>query len=107
MNLTWRGSPSTTKLNSYIVCSTACPVSLPQHQTVNENYRAGSNYFDLNVAYKFMVGDADSQIYLNIKNLMNRDPIVDNGSIPFGPMTDLNSNDLLGRVFRAGLRFKM
>ena len=107
VQLTWRGAPSTTKLNSYIVCSTACPVSSPQHQTVNDNYRAGSSYFDLNLTYKFLVGNADSQVYLNVKNLMNRDPNVDNGSIPFGPNVDLNSQDLLGRVFRAGLRFKM
>ena len=107
VSLTWRGAPSSTKLNSYIVCSTACPVSSPQHQTVNENYRAGSMYFDLNLSYRLAIGDSDSQFYFNVKNLANADPTVDNGGIPFAPMVTLDSQDLLGRVFRAGLRFKM
>jgi len=51
------------------------------------------------------------ETFLNINNVMNRDP----GMIPRGadeigyelPTTNLGKYDTLGRVFRAGVRFKL
>lgn len=57
------------------------------------------------------VAGAEVETFLNINNVLNRDP----GMIPRGadeigyelPTTNLGKYDTLGRVFRAGVRFRM
>ena len=72
-------------------------------------------YLDTSFAYKLMTkasGSAtDVEAYLNVRNITNKDPaIVAQG--PSGFAYSLNSDngtfyDVLGRVFRVGVRFKM
>ena len=58
------------------------------------------------------MGDkAESELFLSIRNLTNKDPAVvyigpNNSSWTFYP-TNNQQYDVLGRVFRAGVRFKM
>jgi outer membrane receptor protein involved in Fe transport len=87
-------------------------VSTGAHQTVSNNHMDGAMYVDLNLSYKINVGDtATSELFLNVKNIANADPALQ----PIGPggsnydFYPANSGqyDIMGRVFRAGVRFKM
>ena len=108
--LTMRQMSSGTYNNNYIVCTTGCPTSTPQHETVNYNHIAGYQYFDVSLNYRFGIGeDTTADAFLNVRNIFNTDPAqVGYRNIPYIVYT-ANSTlyDTLGRVFRAGLRFKM
>ena len=110
-SLTARAMSSGTNSNSFIVCSTACPISTANNRTINDNHMAGYLYFDASVSYRVHVGSGEIETFLNIKNLMNTDPAkVSLTADDFGYIvhqTNTNKYDFLGRVFRAGVRFKM
>jgi outer membrane receptor protein involved in Fe transport len=98
--------------NNAIVCDTNCPVSTADFRTQNTNHIPGAIYFDMNASYKFALAGAKSEVYFSIRNLFNTDPVlVGNG--PAGdnteayPQTNRNLYDILGRVFRVGLRVKI
>ncbi|MHB1204071.1 MAG: TonB-dependent receptor domain-containing protein [Rhodospirillaceae bacterium] len=112
--LTARGVSSGTYNNSWIQCTSGCPVSTTNNPTTDFNHIDGAVYWDLNIAYKFMHeadDGTDMEAFLNIKNITNKDPAV----VAQGPsgtsFTAAPSNpslyDVLGRVFRAGVRFKL
>jgi outer membrane receptor protein involved in Fe transport len=98
-----RGVSSGTYNNTYIVCTTDCPTSTAANPTINSNHINGTFYTDLNLTAKINVGGADGQLFFNITNLFDKDPIL-------LPETGLSANstysDLLGRAFRVGVRFK-
>ena len=98
-----RGVSSGTYSNTYVVCTTDCPASTATNPTVNNNHIKGTFYTDLNFTAKIKVGGADGQLFFNITNLFDRNPIL-------LPETGLSANstfsDLLGRSFRVGLRFQ-
>jgi outer membrane receptor protein involved in Fe transport len=105
-----RGVSSGSYNNSYIVCTTDCPISTNDNRTVNYNHIDGAWYFDVNGEYKFDVANTQAAVYFSIRNLLNKDPVlVANG--PNGdnteayPQTNRALFDVLGRVFRVGLRF--
>ncbi|WP_240950037.1 TonB-dependent siderophore receptor [Novosphingobium sp. ERN07] len=98
--------------NNYIVCSTDCPLSTADRRTVNLNSIPGAFYFDMNASYTFEVAGVNTQAFLSIRNLTNKDPVlVANGptgnNTPAYPQTNRALYDVLGRVFRMGLRIKM
>lgn len=98
--------------NSYVVCTSGCPVSTVANRTVNANSIAGAMYWDLALGYKFVnEGPNNAEVFLNIRNITNKDPVLVAGGpsgVPFDTVTTNSSNyDTLGRVFRAGIRFKM
>lgn len=98
-----RGVSSGTYNNSYIVCTTNCPTSTATNPTINSNHIDGTFYTDLNFTAKIKVGGSDGQLFFNITNLFDKDPIL-------LPESGLSANstfsDLLGRAFRIGVRFK-
>jgi iron complex outermembrane receptor protein len=98
--------------STYIECTSGCPASTASHLTVSNNHVDGAFYVDLNLAYKIHVGeDATSELFFNVRNLANKDPaLIAQG--PGGSNYDFypaNSGqyDIMGRVFRAGVRFRM
>ena len=99
--------------NTYVTCTSGCPVSTTANNTINDNHIAGAMYFDLALTYKFMQGEggANSELFLNVKNITNKDPVLVAGGpsgVPYDTVTTNASNyDTLGRVFRLGVRFKM
>ncbi len=110
--LTMRGISSGTYNNAYIECRTACPLSTINHRTIDSNHIDGQFWFDLSTSYKFEVGEASQvEAFLNIKNLLNSDPALvpplATGSAFWAPLTNRSYYDVLGRVFRAGVRFKL
>jgi outer membrane receptor protein involved in Fe transport len=112
--LTGRGVSSGTILNSNVQCASGCPASTASNRTIDNNHLAGAFYVDTNIAYKLSsYGDngLDVETFLNVKNLANTDPVI----VPGGPAgsaygtisTNQGVYDALGRVFRAGIRFRM
>lgn len=111
-NVAARGVSSGVYLNSNIECQTGCPVSTVDRRTVDENDIAGAVYFDTAVTYKFGVGeDVNMEAFFNVQNVFDRDPAI----VAPGPGGDtwerspINASlyDVMGRTFRAGLRFRM
>lgn len=105
-----RGVSSGVYDNNAVVCETNCPASTADFRTMNTNKIPGAIYFDMNAGYKFNVAGSRSEIYFSIRNLFNSDPVlVGNG--PTGdnteayPQTNRALYDVLGRVFRVGVRF--
>jgi iron complex outermembrane receptor protein len=95
--------------NNYIVCTTSCPVSTADRRTVNTNDIPGAFFFDLNLNYSFEISKAKAEMFLSIRNITDRDPVlVGNGptgnNTPAYPQTNRALNDVLGRVFRMGFR---
>lgn len=114
LTLTARGLSSGVYLNSNIECASGCPASTATNRTVNNNHIPGAIYLDASFAYKFMHADesgSDAELYLNIKNLLNKDPASvapgPGGFSYFSSLYNANYYDILGRQFSAGIRFKM
>jgi iron complex outermembrane receptor protein len=108
---TGRAMSSGTLHNYYIQCTSACPVVTSPNMTINDNYAPGYFYLDWSITKDFNVGESKVQAFLNITNLFNRDPgLIPKGSDEVGDevsLTNPSKYDVLGRVFRAGVRFKM
>jgi iron complex outermembrane recepter protein len=92
--------------NTYIVCESGCPASSALTRTVNQNHIAGAFYLDANMSYKF--GQSDSNFFLSVTNLLNKDPVIvasgPGGGAHIVPATNTGLYDFLGRVFRVGVR---
>ncbi|MCC6914232.1 MAG: TonB-dependent receptor [Rhodospirillaceae bacterium] len=91
-------------------CTSGCPVSTTFQRTLDSNYIAGQWQFDANITYRFMhkndVG-ADADAFLTISNVFNTEPpVVATSSPEYWHRTNSLLYDVLGRAFRAGLRFK-
>ncbi len=98
--------------NRFVQCTTGCPVLTGVAKTIENNRLPGAFYIDAALSYVIPVGDADIETFFNVRNLLNKDP----GIVPQGP-TDFtytyplslgaSGYDVLGRVLRAGVRFRM
>ena len=109
VQFTGRGVSSGVYDNSFIQCTSGCPVSTVQHRTINDNHIPGAFYLDFSTNYSFKAGPTKAQVFLSIRNILDRDPVlVGNGptgnNTPAYPQTNRNLYDYLGRVFRMGLR---
>ena len=91
-------------------CTSGCPVSSLFQQTIDYNYIAGQWLFDVNMVYKLMHkadSGADVDAFLTISNIVNSDPpVVANINTEYWHRTNSLLYDVLGRAFRAGVRFK-
>ena len=124
-DLTWSNDPITASLTmrgvsagvyntSYIECTSGCPVSTTVNPTQDTNHLAGAKYFDLALTYKVAHMDDngyDADVFLNVRNIANTDPVTvhqgPGGSAFLTINTARETYDSLGRVFRAGVRFKL
>lgn len=111
--LTARGVSDGVVNNAYTECTSGCPVSASPYFTIDENDIKGETYFDLNVSRDFTVGNTSVQGFFNVKNLFNTDPVMtalpsERGTEnwPGYATTNRGLYDVLGRVFRVGLRFE-
>jgi iron complex outermembrane receptor protein len=108
LTLTGHGFSGGTMDNIYIECTSGCPTSTANTPTINRNYMPGFFYFDASVSYK--VNDT-STLFFSVQNIANLDPppytnIVNANSPTIPPMNGLYY-DVIGRAFRAGVRFRM
>ena len=108
--LTARGVSSGKYNTSYVQCSSGCPVATTDNPTIDNNFIAGATYFDANVTYKMKTDAGDYSVFLTVQNLFDKDPPVvplNGGLLYAGRATNVTLFDILGRVFRAGVRIKM
>ena len=124
-DVTWSNDPITASLSmrgvsagvyntSYIECTSGCPVSTTTNPTQDTNHLNGAMYFDLALSYKVAhIADNgyDADVFLNVRNIANSDPVIvhqgPGGSSFLTINTAREVYDSLGRVFRAGVRFKL
>jgi iron complex outermembrane receptor protein len=107
-----RGVSSGVYNNNYVVCDTDCPLSTADYRTINMNKIKGAFFFDLNASYNFELGGAKTQLFLAVRNIFDKDPVlVGNGptgnNTPAYPQTNRALYDVLGRVFRMGVRLSI
>lgn len=99
-----RGVSSGKYVANGIECQTGCPVSTTQFPTYDVNRVSGLFYADLNLTTKVAMGNAKAELFLNVTNLFDREPLL-------LPETGLAANstysDLLGRAFRVGVRMEL
>ena len=112
LSLTGRGVSNGVYSNSWVVCSTGCPTSTVDHQTIDNNKISGAFYWDANASYKFTVGnERELEVFASVRNLLNKDPAVaaelSSGTAWYGRAGNAALYDVLGRVYRVGLRFRM
>ena len=110
-NLVGRGFSAGVYDNNFIECTTGCPVSTAQARTINNNQIAGQWYADASITKKIKVGGSKADLFLYVRNLLNSDPVlVGNGptgnNTPAYPMTNRSLYDVMGRVYRLGVRFE-
>ncbi len=111
VTLTGRGISSGTYLNNYIGCTADCPVSTANNPTINDNSLPGAFYMDASVSYKFNWNDIGLETFFSVQNLADKDPAM----VPAGPAglsyasppTNPALYDVLGRMFRLGVRMRM
>ncbi|MDP1027328.1 TonB-dependent receptor [Sphingomonas sp. KR1UV-12] len=87
--------------NQYVVCQTACPTSTADAPTIDYNTMKGAFYVDIGGTYNF--GKSVSA-YFKVDNLLNRDPTPSpqtNTGVDVNPFL----YDIIGRVYRVGVRF--
>ena len=110
LTVTGRGFSAGTNSNQYIQCTSACPLSTPNAPTINDNHAPGAFYVDLSGSYKFDMGTGELETFATVTNVANRDP----GIVPQGPTglayaeipTNSQLYDILGRVYRVGVRMR-
>ena len=87
--------------NEYIECQTNCPVATTIHPTIDNNRMKGVLYFDLGATYKL---SDRIMAYAKIDNLADRNaPTAPGPNVGYGLNPSLY--DVLGRMYRAGVRF--
>lgn len=86
---------------AWIECQTSCPASTSQHRTIYSNKMPGALYFDVSGSYDIRKG---IEAYFKIDNLFNKDP---EPSPQTNTGVDINPAlyDVLGRMYRVGIRF--
>jgi len=107
LTLTARGFSAGVQNTSYIQCTSACPTSTADNQTINDNHLPGAIYFDTNITLEL---PHQIETFVAIDNILNRDP----AQVAYGPglaVAPLSTNpvlyDVIGRSFRLGVRLKM
>ena len=95
--------------NAAIVCTSGCPVSSTLHPTFDQNFIASNDLWDLSLRYKFIPGNKDTEAFLTVQNVMNTAPPFVGGSVGSTYYNGQGNEryDRLGRMFLAGVRFKM
>lgn len=109
--MTARGTSDGVLSNNYIECAANCPPSSAPNWTINNNQVASAWYFDGNITRNMMIGNMDTELFLTVRNLFDRDPVlIDNPSgqgaeNAIGYLTtDRSVHDIYGRTFRLGIR---
>jgi len=113
VNLTARGVSAGVISTVYTECQTTCKASASPYYTINDNKLDGATYFDISTAYSFEVGNAKAEAYVSIKNVLNTDPVLTANPSGLGAentvgylQTNRGLYDVLGRVYRVGLRME-
>jgi iron complex outermembrane recepter protein len=91
------GLPNGTQGLHYITCASACPVATNQSPTINYQSVSSVMYLDVGGTYNW---SEKTQFYFHIDNISNQSP-------PSVGTNEANNTlyDVLGRMYRVGVRF--
>lgn len=106
---TGRGFSSGVLSNDYIQCTTACPTVAPPYFTINDNHLPGAFYMDASLTWHLKHEASSSQdLYLTVQNLANINPS-GSAAVTLSAFQGAGPTpyETLGRIFRAGFRFRM
>ena len=101
VTLTERWFSDGTYRNDFIECQTGCPMSTLIHPTIYDNKMKGAAYLDIGASYNL---SKQLQAYFKIDNVTDRAPEAapqTNASYGINPAL----YDVVGRTYRAGLRY--
>lgn len=102
-SVTGRGFGDGIQNSQWIECSSACPASTAPYYTIDNNRMPGKFYLDLSLNYEFAnLGPLSGNLFAAVDNVMNENP-TDIALLGYSP----GPYDLFGRVYRAGIRFKL
>jgi outer membrane receptor protein involved in Fe transport len=82
--------------NQYVVCQSGCPVSTSTAPTIDRNFMRGAFYLDIGGTLNLT---ENISTYFKVDNVLNQDP----AKSPFYANPALY--DVIGRMYRAGVRF--
>ncbi len=86
----------------FTACTSGCPPATAANPTINNNSMPGRLYLDANVNYAFDFGkDSTGEFFFSVKNALDSNPP------PVPTVSNAMLYDLLGSVYRAGVRFKL
>jgi len=109
VSLIGRGVSAGTYSNAYVTCTTGCPLSTVTNTTINNNHIDGAFYVDVTFTYAFDLYGANTEAFFSVQNIANKDPALvaygPAGTAYGNPSTNQGMYDILGRVFRIGVRF--
>ena len=103
VSLTARAISAGVYNTSYVQCTSGCPVSTANAQTVNLNTIDGTKTFDLNLNYTFE--NLGTTVFFVVDNVFNVLQPLKYGTTSAGYYQNTNADE--GRTFRLGVRFKM
>jgi outer membrane receptor protein involved in Fe transport len=107
VGVSWHGIGPGVYNNAFVECTSGCPVSTATAPTVGfPNHTPGQGFWDLNLAYKVL--NDTSEVYLVVQNVFDTQPPAIAASTNNGYYSGQGNSefDRIGRVFRAGVRFK-
>ncbi|MGE3334649.1 MAG: TonB-dependent receptor plug domain-containing protein [Rhodospirillaceae bacterium] len=104
--VTWRHVAAGVYNNAFTECQSGCPTG---NRTIDNNHIASDNIFDVALKYKFLPDNDETEVFLTVQNVLNTDPPFIGGTVgsTYYAGQANTQYDRLGRVFLAGVRFKM
>ena len=86
---------------TWVQCTSGCPAQTVFSASINDNVAPAAMYLDLNLTYHLKTDSSfKSDIFFTVENLNNLEP-------NFAVIGSASNYSLLGRQFRAGIRFSM
>lgn len=107
LSVTGRGFSDGVLANAFVQCTSACPTSTTLNRTIDNNHVNGAFYVDLSASYAL---NNRVKLYVAVDNVANKAPApyavagTGIGSAQLG--VSQTYYDVIGRAFRAGLRFQ-
>ncbi len=114
MNLTMRGISNGIISEKFVECASSCAglTDNKNYFTINDNHVAGAIYLDASITKSFEFTSGKGDVFFAATNLLNRDPPLvvnpDNAAAENTPaylQTNRNLFDVMGRVYRLGVRY--